>query len=66
MTKLPFTAHWSAQEAQIIFEFLGDLKDVIWSVYEAELIELYQAECTHRPWDNKEQFDLDFDDDKPF
>ncbi len=66
MTNLPITAHWSAQEAQIIFEFLDDLKDAIWSVYETELIELYQAQCMHNPWDNKEQLDLDLDDDIPF
>ncbi len=65
MTKMLFTAHWTADEALTIFEFLGELREVIWSAYESEMIEICQSEITQNPND-QQPINPDFDDDIPF
>ncbi len=65
MTKMSFTVHWTAGEALTIFEFLGELREVIWSTYEEELIEIYQSQDMQNP-NYQLPFDPDFDDDIPF
>lgn len=65
MTKMLFTAYWTPGEALTIFEFLGELREVIWSTYEDELIEIYQSHDLHDP-NNQQPIDPEFDDDIPF
>jgi hypothetical protein len=60
-----FTAYWTADEALTIFEFLGELREVIWSAYESEMVEIYQSEDLQNPND-QQSIDPDFDDDIPF
>lgn len=59
MTKLLFTAHWSAEEALTIFEFLDDMRDVIWSVYETDIMEIVQSEQDQSP-NHQKPLDSDF------
>ncbi len=65
MTKMSFTTYWTADEALTVFEFLGELRDVIWSTYEEELIEIYQSQDLHNP-NNQQPIDPGFDDEIPF
>ena len=65
MTKLLLTAHWTPKEALTIFEFLGELQEVIWSAYETELIKIYQSEDAQNP-DRQPPIDPEFDDEIPF
>jgi len=65
MTKLLFTAHWTPDEALTIFEFLGELRDVIWAAYETELMEIYQSKGVQNP-DDQQSIDPFLDDEIPF
>jgi hypothetical protein len=58
--------HWDAGEAQMVIEFLDELRDVLWTVYGQEIIAMHVEDA-----DNKNgtvevhddgQTDLEFDD----
>jgi len=61
MRKLLFTAHWTAEEAEIIMTFLDELKEIIAQNYKAELNEYYQAEFEQKTKDD-EQVDTGVND----
>ena len=44
MPKTPIPEYWSAREALAVYEFIDDLRDLIWNCYGSELQELMQAE----------------------
>jgi hypothetical protein len=44
MTSIPIERHWTAQEADIVHDFLYDLAEAIWLAHENNLIEIACAE----------------------
>jgi len=65
MSKLLFTAYWTAEEAETIMAFLDELKETIARTYEVELFEMHQAEC-ERNAKSEEHVTIDFNDEDPF
>ncbi len=41
--------HWSPQTALAVFEFLNELSDAIWALYEVELVEQLRSELHNDP-----------------
>jgi hypothetical protein len=44
MTQALINSSWTAREAQIIIEFLDELKERIWSHYQGDLLKLYHLD----------------------
>jgi hypothetical protein len=55
MPTMPIPEHWSAQQALAVYEFVDELRELIWLRYGPELHALMQAE--------QETEAEDFDDD---
>lgn len=43
MKTLKITTFWTPDEADCVYEFLGELKAAIWQVYGQEIEQLYEA-----------------------
>ena len=43
MKLLRITTHWSAEEAECIYQLLGELKDAIWQSYGEDILEMHKA-----------------------
>ena len=65
MSKLRFTAYWSAEEAETIMAFLDELKETIALTYEVELREMHQAENELNA-KSEEHVTIDFSGEDPF
>ncbi len=37
------TTYWTVEQASQVIEFLDELREVLWSVYGAEIIEMYRS-----------------------
>ena len=55
----PFTLpmHWTPDQALSIVDFLDDLREHLWAIYEIELLKAYRAD---RASDAEQPFDDDF------
>jgi len=42
MKTLKITTYWSAEQADCIYQLLGDLRSVVWDCYGEEIAELYE------------------------
>ncbi len=42
MKTLKITTHWTAEQADCIYQLLGDLRSVLWDHYGDEIAELYE------------------------
>jgi len=58
MKILKIPVYWTAEEADCIYQLLGDLKEEVWRLYGEEIRQLY-AELHN-------DTDTDFNDDVPF
>ena len=65
MTKLLLTTHWRADDAQLVLEFLDELKEIISIAYAGELEALYESQQPTRDNDLDDEPDL-FTDEIPF
>ncbi len=43
MKTLQITTHWTAEEADCIYQLLGDLRSALWEHYGDEIAEMYEA-----------------------
>ena len=60
MPKTPIPEYWSAREALAVYEFIDDLRDLIWNRYASELQELMMAERKTVSDDFDEYDDINF------
>lgn len=44
MSAIQIPAHWSADQALAVFDFLNELSQTIWEHYESQLLELIRPE----------------------
>lgn len=58
MKILKIPVYWTAEEADCIYQLLGDLKEEVWRLYGEEIGQLYA--------DLRNDTDTDFNDDVPF
>ena len=42
MKTLRITTHWTAEQADCIYQLLGDLRSVLWDHYGDEIVEMYE------------------------
>lgn len=42
MKTLKITTYWTAEQADCIYQFLGDLRTVLWDHYGDEIAEMYE------------------------
>ena len=56
------TSRWTAQQAQLIAEFLDELQEALWENYNEELTELYRWK-EHELDENSEEEKISMDDD---
>ena len=66
MQSITLPNHWTARDALLVYEFLTQVQECIWSQYGVELTEAYREECGAGPvaghqqdWVNS-QGDADF------
>ena len=59
------TSRWTAQQAQLIAEFLDELQEALWENYNEELMELYRWKEHEQEQSSEEQISID-DDELPF
>jgi len=64
MRKMLLTAHWEAEDVQLVLEFLEELREILRSGYSEELDALYESYRTEAGI-RSENLDL-FKDDIPF
>jgi len=64
MRKMLLTTHWTAEEVQLVLEFLEELREIVRSGYSEELNALYESYRTEAST-RTENLDL-FNDDIPF
>lgn len=63
MKKFPLTTHWRAEDAQLVLEFLDELREIISTAYGNELGALYESQ--QQAPEGDDTFDL-FSDEIPF
>lgn len=42
MRRIAVTLYWSAEEADNVYQFLGELREVIWQVYGQDIEQMYR------------------------
>jgi len=57
MKTLKITAHWTAEQADAVYQCLDDLKEAIWQCYGEEIIEMYQHEQVEEQTNDDEFYD---------
>ena len=67
MKSTQLRTYWDAAEAQLVIEFLDELKDVLWAVYGQEIIDMHVEDADNENGTTGEmhddrQTDLEFDD----
>ncbi len=65
MKTMRLRTYWSASEAHTVFEFLDELKELIWENYGDEITEMLR-DAFYEQQANKNQPRLPFDDEEPF
>jgi hypothetical protein len=63
MKILKIATHWSAEDAELVYQLLDELKEVIWLNYGQEITQMNQHR--HEQQQNHE-IDDEFNDDIPF
>ncbi|WED22030.1 hypothetical protein L3Q72_17810 [Vibrio sp. JC009] len=51
MRRIAVTIYWSAEEADTVYQFLGELREVIWQIYGQDIEEMYR-EATSQETDS--------------
>jgi len=63
MKILKITTHWSAEEAEGIYQLLDEFKDEIWKSYGEDILELHETMRFEKQDDDEHE---DFNDETPF
>ncbi len=63
MKILKMTTHWTPEEADCVYQFLDDFKDVIWQHYGEDIVQMHKA--IHDEWRDDHE-ESDFNDEIPF
>jgi hypothetical protein len=63
MKILKITTHWNAEDAELVYQLLDELKEAIWLNYGQEITQINQHR--HEQQQNHE-IDDEFNDDIPF
>ncbi len=58
--------HWTTEQADAIFEFLGQLSNAVWDAYDHELTKIAQAQITASKLTDSQTNDDSDDSDLPF
>ena len=67
MKTLRITTHWTAGEAESIYQFLDDFKAEIWQHYGKDMVQMYKAIHDEQQADHQADYDEStFDDEIPF
>ena len=43
MKTLRITTHWTAEQADCVYQLLGELRSILWEHYGDEILEMYEA-----------------------
>ncbi len=63
MKILRITTHWSAEDAEYVYQLLDDFKDAIWQSYGEDILEMHRIrQLEKQAGDTLE----DFNDEMPF
>ena len=65
MKTMRLRTYWSAGEAHTVFEFLDELKELIWEVYGEEITKMMR-DAYYEQQANRSQQRLPFEDVEPF
>jgi len=57
MKTLKITTHWTAEQADAVYQCLDDLKEAIWQCYGEEIIEMYRQEQVEEKTKDSEFYD---------
>ena len=63
MKTLKITTHWTPEEADCIYQFLNEFKDVLWQSYGDDIVQMYKAIHDQQQSDYEE---TTLDDEIPF
>jgi hypothetical protein len=67
MKILKITTHWTPEQADTIYQFLYEFKEVIWQNYSEEIVQSYKnIHEEQQRGDNKQITPDDFDEEIPF
>ncbi len=58
-------SYWNAGDAHTVISFLDELRDVLWTAYGDDIIEMHQA-ASQNNYSDEEMPDTDFDDEIEF
>jgi hypothetical protein len=63
MKILKITTHWSAEEAEGIYQLLDEFKDAIWQSYGEDILEMHKTMQLEKQDSDEHE---DFNDETPF